>query len=380
MLQNIKVDIVYYKTNTDFEMEFNLCGCCRMRLLTDKAPDKKTLVHDLARAVSRSRVIFITGQLFGEEGIIEITARAIAKALTEIDNGKYGIKSEEKISVINGATPLVTPDGTFAGCIIESGPQSMILLSDNKAVRKTVMKTLIHPYIEELYTLDLKTKSAAVSAVVPAEATAVPAEAAVEAENNSSAVPEETESNEPSEQEEETASDREEISSDSKTTEETAAQEDKDEPTEETDENVEQKSEDSGNKDDSPSEQPLSSFTSKSNGVAVSGGMSFKEDGDSEAYEMPDVFIEPEKPRKIRKEYYRKPYISEADDSLVFHSDEDSPKKNGFISSGNLTILILSILLLIVLAVLCYCIFYVPARDGVTATAYLQEIFSILFG
>ena len=30
MFQNLKVDVIYYKTNTDFEMEFNLCGCCRM--------------------------------------------------------------------------------------------------------------------------------------------------------------------------------------------------------------------------------------------------------------------------------------------------------------------------------------------------------------
>ena len=52
MFQNVKVDIIYYKTNTDFEMEFNLCGCCRMRLLTDKSPDRKTAVHSLARAVS----------------------------------------------------------------------------------------------------------------------------------------------------------------------------------------------------------------------------------------------------------------------------------------------------------------------------------------
>ena len=374
MLQNIKVDMVYYKTNTDFEMEFNLCGCCRMRLLTDKAPDKKTLVHDLARAVSRSRVIFITGQLFGEEGIIEITARAIAKTLTEIDNGKYGIRSEEKISVINGATPLVTPDGTFAGCIIESGPQSMILLSDNKAVRKTVMKTLIHPYIEELYTLDLKPKPTAFSAGAATAATAV------EAEDIFSFATEETENGESLEQEEEISPEGEEASLESETAEENAAQEDKDEPAEETDENVEQESEDSGNKDDSTSEQPLSSFTSKSNGVAVSGGMSYTEDGDSGVTEMPDVFIEPEKPHKIRREYYRKPYASEANDSLVFHSDEDNPKRNSFISAGNLPILILSILLLIVLAVLCYCIFYVPARDGVSAAAYLQETFSILFG
>ena len=47
MLQNIKVDIIYYKTATDFEMEFNLCGCCRMRLLTDKAPDRRSMVQNL---------------------------------------------------------------------------------------------------------------------------------------------------------------------------------------------------------------------------------------------------------------------------------------------------------------------------------------------
>ena len=26
MIQNIKVDTIYYLTNSDFEMEFNLCG------------------------------------------------------------------------------------------------------------------------------------------------------------------------------------------------------------------------------------------------------------------------------------------------------------------------------------------------------------------
>ena len=145
MLQNLKVDIVYYRTNTDFELEFNLCGCCRMRLLTDKAPDRKTLVHDLARAVSRSRVIIISGNLFGEDGIMDITARAISKTLTEIDSRRYGISGGEKIRVINGATPLVSPDGSFGGCIIESGPQSMILLTDNRAVRKAEMSSLIHP-------------------------------------------------------------------------------------------------------------------------------------------------------------------------------------------------------------------------------------------
>ena len=91
MLQNLKVDIIYYRTNTDFEMEFNLCGCCRMRLLTDKAADKKTLVHDLARAVSRSRVIIIAGMLSGEEGNIDITAKSIAKTVTEVDKNSTAL-------------------------------------------------------------------------------------------------------------------------------------------------------------------------------------------------------------------------------------------------------------------------------------------------
>ena len=175
MFQNIKVDIIYYKTATDFEMDFNLCGCCRMRLLTDKAPDRKSMVHNLARAVSRSRVIIIVGSLFGDEGVLSTVAGAIGKPLSPIDNKLYGISEGGEISVINGATPLVTPDGYFGGCIIESGPQSMILLSDSKSVRKTIMSTLIHPYIEELCATELKAKAEnTVQKPQPAEPAAPP--------------------------------------------------------------------------------------------------------------------------------------------------------------------------------------------------------------
>ena len=48
--------------------------------------------------------------------------------------------------------------------------------------------------------------------------------------------------------------------------------------------------------------------------------------------------------------------------------------------SGNIAVLVISVILLIVIAVLCYCIFYVPAREGVSAAAYLRETFSTLFG
>ena len=160
MFQNLKVDVVYYNTNTDFEMEFNLCGCCRMRLLTDKALHKRGFVQSLSRTVSRSKVIISVGTLFGDDGIINIASAAIRSKLEVVDNKQYGIDSTETIEIIAGSLPLVTPEGFFGGCIVENGPQTMVLVSDNKNIRKSIMKTLIHPYLEELCANELKEKAA----------------------------------------------------------------------------------------------------------------------------------------------------------------------------------------------------------------------------
>lgn len=149
-MQNLKVDIIYHQTQSDFEMEFNLCGCCQMRLLNDKTSDKKGFVKALARDVSRSRVVVACGPLFGNEGIINLVGTAIGNGVSLCDNKTYGINGEQEIYIINGSTPLVTPDGYFGGCIIESGPQTIILLTENKAFRKAIMQNLIHPYIEEI--------------------------------------------------------------------------------------------------------------------------------------------------------------------------------------------------------------------------------------
>ena len=161
MLYNLRSDIIYYKSNSDFEMEFNLCGCCRMRLLTDKSSNKKAFVHSLARAVSRSRVILIAGPLFGEENIVEIVAKALGTETEIADNSAYNINSEDEIEIIKGSLPLVSADGSYGGCIIESGPQTMILLTDNKTLRKSIMASLIHPYISELYEAEGKSNKAA---------------------------------------------------------------------------------------------------------------------------------------------------------------------------------------------------------------------------
>lgn len=156
MLYNLRSDIIYYKSSSDFELEFNLCGCCRMRLLTDKPSNKKAFVHSLARAVSRSRVILIAGAIFGEENTIQIVSQALGTTTEVVDNSAYNIASDDEIEIIKGSIPLVSSDGSFGGCIIESGPQTMILLTDNKTLRKNIMTTLIHPYISELYAAEVQ--------------------------------------------------------------------------------------------------------------------------------------------------------------------------------------------------------------------------------
>ncbi len=160
MLYNLRSEILYYKSSSDFELEFNLCGCCRMRLLTDKPTNKKAFVYSLARAVSRSRIILIAGPIFGEENTIEIVAQALGTETEIVNNESYNISSDEEISIIKGSIPLVASDGAFGGCIIESGPQTMILLTDNRTLRKTLMSNLIHPYITDLYTAELKNNAA----------------------------------------------------------------------------------------------------------------------------------------------------------------------------------------------------------------------------
>ena len=149
MIKNIKVDLIYYTIGTDFEMEFNLCGCCRMRLLTDTVSNRTEFSKSLARGVSRSNIIIACGPIFGEKGLVSTVAKVTNIGMQTIDNSKYGIDDESEINILKGSTPLVTSDGMFCGCIIENGPQVIILLTESKSLRKRVMKELVHPYISQ---------------------------------------------------------------------------------------------------------------------------------------------------------------------------------------------------------------------------------------
>lgn len=146
-MANLKLDIIYYKTSADFEMEFNLGGCCRMRLFKDKVETQKELIKTLARDVTRSKIILIVTDLVGENCAVPAIAKAISLPLMPIDKDNFGIRTFDPIFAPETAIPLVTKSGIYGGCLIESGPQSIIILSSVRSLRHEIMKTYVHNYV-----------------------------------------------------------------------------------------------------------------------------------------------------------------------------------------------------------------------------------------
>lgn len=396
MFQNLKVDIVYYKTGTDFEMEFNLGGCCRMRLLTAKAANKQNAVQCLARAVNRSKVIMVVGPLFEEGGSINIVSAAIGSKTAVIDKNAYKLKSNDDIEIIEGSTPLISPEGYFGGCIIENGPQTMILLSDSKNIRKKILKSLIHPYLEELYAAEHKNFSLtdAVEKNVPVlEETDSTEIEEIIIEENTQAIPDEI-----------------------------SLVENDSEKTEEQNEEISQEETDSQdilniaeeNKEPTEAEIILEEDIETEDDVIISGGMIFEdndevisdavepeteeteevenveetkennppeeieEDDEEDAEEEIDLFVEPTKLNRRKSKMLNASYGDFEEENEIEAEVENDYRRNR--KSLDLPILIIAVALLLLIAVLCYCIFLVPTKYGISSSDYISEIFTTLFG
>lgn len=368
MLKNIKVDIIYYLISSDFEMEFNLCGCCRMRLLTDKATDKKSFVGMLARAVSRSRVIIGCGALFGDNGLISTVASAIAKPLTAADNAAYGIKTDDKINIIKGSTPLVTPDGLFGGCIIESGPQTIILLSESKSIRKIVMKNLIHPYIEQMSMLPeggASVQSVAKQPDTPDEQSAAGVVA-----------PEETAEPEIQDGNPDTALTADPLISEPEVTEQSDAEHALTEAEEEdsfTDGEpmfipVSESLPDETEEQVSKSDAPQAEESADSNSTAP------VELPPLVAPDSPDLVIEPEQVKFSDKSSYALNYTPSEGDKMFLSDPEYMRSRPNLI---NVTIAVVSAILLIIAVILAYLLIYTPLSQGMGIGEYFTSLFEV---
>ncbi len=360
MIQNIKVDLIYYATSSDFEMEFNLCGCCRMRLLSDKAADRKSFVNALSKAVSRSKVIIACGCLFGAEGIINTVAAAIGKTVVTADNKAYGINSEENIGIIDGSVPLVTTDGIFGGCIIECGPQTIIALTDSKSVKKAILKNLIHPYISELSIISEKTENTAAVIEQPAK------EVSEEADEAPTEILEE----EPAEEEaEETVTEETETEA-----EETEAEDSEANDAEVEDAEVEDMDESADDKQDTAEEESVED---------TSEGFTFitetEEEPEEEAFTVDfdiDMHLEAETPKRDAKSYYEY-FVPNSEEDIYIPEEEEFDNLKPASSKLTAPIIIIAVLLVIMLAVIGYFLLFIPLTSGQEISTYINEFFSV---
>lgn len=380
MIQNIKVDTIYYLTNSDFEMEFNLCGCCKMRLLTDKAENPKNFVGLLSRAVSRSQVIICCGKLFGNDGLIKIVSQAVKRPLSAVNNSEYGIADDNEINIIEGAVPLVNQDGCFCGCILESGPQSIILLTDNKSIRKTVMKSLIHPYIEEL------------SIIKSAEGNTQTQEVLIGEES----MPEQAEADLEQEPLDDNAQAYEAL--DGKEEMENA---DIDVPVlcegdeeQETLQSTDAEDIDGAEECDTPDDQSgvgeddLASETDSAEDAAeINMPEIVVDETPAQTPEFIDpveinsgfeLYLEPERVKYSKKSHYELNYVPSAQDNEFISQSSDNeffepaPK-----SPLSLPILVIAIVLLVALAALAYLLIFIPLKSDYAFSEYIQNIFSV---
>ena len=405
MLQNLKVDIIYHLTNSDFEMEFNLCGCCRMRLLSDKTADKKALVAALSRAVGRSRIIIACGPLFSADGLISTVATAIGSKVATVDNAAYGINSGDAIEIIAGSTPLVTAEGYFGGCIIESGPQTIILLTENKALRKSLMQTLIHPYIEEMSMLPVKgkavtqetpevkeeikevqTEEESVDVPTAEEAVFVPATVEILEEVSDQGEiedEEETEVLQESDAEEEEASIEQQAEEEEEVQDEAAETVEQEEDTDDEQE-VEEKTEILPEENEQDAAPELEYIADTDEGGEHEIPFVFDEEEQKQMQELSSkmseaygtMYIEPERVKHSHTDKYAASYTpTEENDSFLSDADYVSYKKSLYRKNLNVPIIILVVVLLLIIGVLGYFLILQPRIQGVDTIEYLREIF-----
>ena len=149
MVPELSLEIIYYKQKTDFKLEFLLCSACSVRFLSTLTTEPKALTRALKRALSRSRAVVLVGSFCFEnaEYLPKLISSAVGIPLAAVDQAHYDILSETQILLPAGAIPLVSISGNCGGCVLERADQSLILLTDDFALRHEISGDLVCPYL-----------------------------------------------------------------------------------------------------------------------------------------------------------------------------------------------------------------------------------------
>lgn len=151
MSKDVRIEIIYYKESTDVSLEFGLHGDYPVRMLSTSCDDLEGFFKALKRAVWRSEIIILIGGYTSKEYIPAFVARALSLGVTVPDYKSERIISPEIFSIPDKASPLASSDRKFGGFILESGPQTIISLTEDKDVRLKITKEIIVRYISEHY-------------------------------------------------------------------------------------------------------------------------------------------------------------------------------------------------------------------------------------
>lgn len=151
MSKDVRIEILYYKESTDVSLEFGLHGDYPVRMLSTSCADLEGFFKALKRAVWRSEIIILIGGYTSKEYIPAFVARALSLGVTVPDYKSERIISPEIYSIPDKASPLASSDRKFGGFILESGPQTIISLIEDKDVRLMITKEIIVRYISEHY-------------------------------------------------------------------------------------------------------------------------------------------------------------------------------------------------------------------------------------
>lgn len=148
MAKDVRIEILYYKTPADVSLEFGLHGDYPLRLLSSSCNTISEFFTCFKRAVSRSEIIITVGG-YGEDNLPAFIAKAIGQKCVLPDLHNQNIITQTTYILPEKAVPLAPKSHIFGGFLIESGPQTIISLIDDKTTRLDIVKQFLVDYITE---------------------------------------------------------------------------------------------------------------------------------------------------------------------------------------------------------------------------------------
>ena len=95
MANDVKIEILYYKTNSDISLEFGIRGNYPIRLLSAVCDSSESFLRNLKRALQRSEIIITAGGYDGGTYLPSLIAKAIGTSCTSPNYKSHNIISKK---------------------------------------------------------------------------------------------------------------------------------------------------------------------------------------------------------------------------------------------------------------------------------------------